>query len=847
MSSRPHTCAFSLLPGHQAPLTNVLMPCSASTPIWIVCKRCEKGDPPINVYRCTTCYSKLQAAVNRRIEQMTSSTGTKVVDHPAIEALRTVAFGKLPARPRDDGVGPHDELEWDAAMGNWVWKHACPSCWDMVAPPVNPRMPEGYAELKPRISSDKTYTLDNVTHLDPKTGYPSADIKSVRVRVISVQPVITKEEEQGARFRALDPPVHVNYTILGLPPPPDPEGRETWQLIVSDPRDEDEEPAALSLLKFDALTPAVQAYTEATTKDARFLGSTMVHAARDASSFHTPQERGGKGKSPANLISIDGAACSAIRVNRVSGPFGHIPEGESVKAYRRLACDPRVTGAVPRDPKGCVAIALQDAGDAITHLPIFYMAVSVGGKRSRATVPRHFGIPRRGFVSSGERLSARITAHEDPLEAEAMRNITRAFAATTYDGAYLLKALLEQHDVAASVTATATTLTNYDRHRREFQTGVAGVASNTRSHGVRPIQVGDRVFASLEEEEDPPSWTDIATVVCTRGLRTSGKVRVKYDDETILQDHPDKEHLPLARIRPDVCSEGGDGGVGRGLGMPADGEEDKDDPSSKWSAHVAKAGVEFRRHTESPSLPAPPNLLDTLLALGEYTTIVDVIYNHYDRFGNLAGKLIENKMAVHRGPPSLSFSSWTSCCNEVPPGALGFPRYKVATICTAMDAVELHELHDTMHAGRTYKASQLSELPRAMDQEGHHQGRYELRAAAAAAAAAASASASASASTSASASVSASAASGGSFVRDGSRKAPGKSSVKRLEHPEVEHAPRRSRKRAHQAEARRTEHDACRRRGCWRLVRDPETGTVDALFHEEGLGFADWLSRFYGA
>jgi hypothetical protein len=88
----------------------------------------------------------------------------------------------------------------------------------------------------------------------------------------------------------------------------------------------------------------------------------------------------------------------------------------------------------------------------------------------------------------------------------------------------------------------------------------------------------------------------------------------------------------------DVCSEGGDGGVGRGLGMPADGEEDKDDPSSKWSVHVAKAGIEFRRHMESPSLPAPPNLLDTLLALGEYTTIVDVIYNHYDRFGKyLAG------------------------------------------------------------------------------------------------------------------------------------------------------------------------------------------------------------------
>ena len=81
---------------------------------------------------------------------------------------------------------------------------------------------------------------------------------------------------------------------------------------------------------------------------------------------------------------------------------------------------------------------------------------------------------------------------------------------------------------------------------------------------------------------------------------------------------------PAGSNRPDVCSEGGNGGVGRGLGMPADGEEDKDDPSSKWSAHVAKAGIEFRRHMESPSLPAPPNLLDTLLALGEYPLCVSV-------------------------------------------------------------------------------------------------------------------------------------------------------------------------------------------------------------------------------
>ena len=51
---------------------------------------------------------------------------------------------------------------------------------------------------------------------------------------------------------------------------------------------------------FDTLTPSVEVYTAATTKD----------VAREASSFHTPQERSGKGKSPANLNIPQGESVS---------------------------------------------------------------------------------------------------------------------------------------------------------------------------------------------------------------------------------------------------------------------------------------------------------------------------------------------------------------------------------------------------------------------------------------------------------------------------------------------------------------------------------------------------------
>ena len=132
--------------------------------------------------------------------------------------------------------------------------------------------------------------------------------------------------------------------------------------------------------------------------------------------------------------------------------------------------------------------------------------------------------------------------------------------------------------------------------------------SSMHIHGVRIVIVGPGAAHNFLEKAKKKSFVDRH---CDGGMyaqppyERQGQGRVQlYDDETILQDHPGKDLLPIARIRPDVCSEGGDGGVGRGLGMPADGEEDKDDPSSKWSAHVAKAGIEFRRHMESPSLPA---------------------------------------------------------------------------------------------------------------------------------------------------------------------------------------------------------------------------------------------------
>jgi ribosomal protein L12E/L44/L45/RPP1/RPP2 len=100
-------------------------------------------------------------------------------------------------------------------------------------------------------------------------------------------------------------------------------------------------------------------------------------------------------------------------------------------------------------------------------------------------------------------------------------------------------------------------------------------------------------------------------------------------------------------------------------------------------------------------------------------------------------------------------------------------RYKVATIISAMDDVELHDLHGVFHAGRSPTAAAASTAPPAPAAE--------------------------------------------------------LSSSKR--------AKKRRKRRAEGAQKR----ECATRRSCWR--RNPD-GTC-GWHYEEGVGVADWLSKYY--
>jgi hypothetical protein len=111
--------------------------------------------------------------------------------------------------------------------------------------------------------------------------------------------------------------------------------------------------------------------------------------------------------------------------------------------------------------------------------------------------------------------------------------------------------------------------------------------------------------------------------------------------------------------------------------------------------------VQSTLQTESTARQARGNILDSLAGDGNYTTVFDVTFGHKDSFKRRNDPpLFKNKVSFPLGEPDQSFNlDGYLKEGRVPPGALAYPRYKVASVSFAASDVELHWLHSDMHVG----------------------------------------------------------------------------------------------------------------------------------------------------
>lgn len=474
--------------------------------VFIRCDRCRPGQA---VYRCSGCYGKFASAIKKRLPELETHHSGKLHREPAIDALLDINWSEL-AR---SGACEHSALEL-VQPELFRWCGACPSCYNFTVGTVESMVPPTFAAAAPRIVSDEIIELD-APRLDAVTGI-MAGTRPVSVRVLSVDEVLTREQELELMYRAADPPAHDQYAVMWQPHAAPPE-HDRWLLVRStgwSGRDGhvSDEPRALSLVNWNVLRGCCDGTGE------HELGAALLDCVRLAASFHRRQRCGPddtlaqSNKTPSNVMRGP-TPHSCIRVNRVSGPFGHLVEGMSFEAARarvrfparclpacmapptsppptapsllRQVCDPLVTGAIPRLWVAAICVPLVTRGGAITAIVPFYVSVK-GGLNARVVTPRHHAIPRLGWVGAGVRVTQALREHRLALP---LLTLMRRFTCTTYNGALLLRALGElRPDLLASQTTTTRTLSNYERNLTSFSSPPSLGRSGTRSCSVLPYK-----------------------------------------------------------------------------------------------------------------------------------------------------------------------------------------------------------------------------------------------------------------------------------------------------------------------------------------------------------------------
>lgn len=120
-------------------------------------------------------------------------------------------------------------------------------------------------------------------------------------------------------------------------------------------------------------------------------------------------------------------------------------------------------------------------------------------------------------------------------------------------------------------------------------------------------------------------------------------------------------------------------------------------PHLKTSTESARVTLEqFNTHEkETRKRGHSPNVtLQRMISSASYSTVLDCVAGHRDIYSKKANKEdFETKITFIEGQPVKGLTlDYFIQKGKLPPGCLAFPAYGIATICPAMQDIELHQL-----------------------------------------------------------------------------------------------------------------------------------------------------------
>jgi hypothetical protein len=640
-----------------------------------MCVRCKPGRP---LYRCACCYKLFSDAITARMEQVSQKSSFPLSSEPVFKALLSAPWEELATtRCPDEAtrllVQFSSVLEVSSVQeGERLllrWKTRCPCCFDMKVLEPEWVIDDDFADAKPKVIREKVVLPDCLV-LDDSTG---AEVtKTILVHICTVTPVVSNEIASQFKFCSPDGAQHVGYELIipEMPAGGSDVYDEVWQLV----RSSGPGSRALSFNRIGCLDSLFgdQTNPRSGCAAARRIGTLLRRAA--------PYRASNSRKAPATVdmaINRRGLRGSSLRVNRVGGPNGH-GGGFSLQELKAMVCSPYISHCIPRNSVDSVIIwpvASGGRGSGITEIIPFYVTVKME-KGLSVTCPPHCAIPRHGFSSTGTRVLTEFQRDEITQPQKPLRPVEflRIFTVTPYNGARILLELGKMNPSwKTSEEAALRTLASERSRRTTYSAGAVppSLSTRSRSAGERDsYSPGQAVFVLDSNPDSDATWP--ALVVEEGRCNSDGKqYHVKFDGD------PNDYIFPVSRMLPDA------------FGDKSHRGDDDDVVRANFASNdklVADRGLQSK------------NFLDVLTELGEFTTVFDSIFGHQDNFTHTDGALLENKSSFPQGLPDRSVKMEDFFSNgTVPPGALAYPMYKVATLSFALSDVELHCLDKDLH------------------------------------------------------------------------------------------------------------------------------------------------------
>jgi len=362
--------------------------------IYVGCKRCV-GEKNI-MWRCAPCYAEYSHAIIKK----------NAIINEIMNTLFSIDWSNLSkVKALNNSIDLPKNIiwiicPWDSFQISLLWKHECPSCYELALPTGNVlSIPNSMKAniLGPRIKMCRIINLRSRIHICKYTNRLIE--KTVRIGVVMLEPIMDVKSENDYIYKQLGDNhngycsiEHMFKCILKR----DYEYLD-WLLTLVPSGENPNYNAILSLKKLNAFSTI---FDKGSTTDRETVSANLLKCTRLI--VEEVKDNSYSRKNNNNMIKKN-INQSKYRVGRSSGPYGTI-NGITISKLRQIYSSGNISNSIPRNVIGTIIVPYynNEKSSLITKIIPYYS--SVNSINHHVTKPKHNAPPRKGWISTYKKL-----------------------------------------------------------------------------------------------------------------------------------------------------------------------------------------------------------------------------------------------------------------------------------------------------------------------------------------------------------------------------------------------------------------------------------------------------------